>query len=216
MHTFRIKVVSFIGLLLFVLLAISTLQKTPVQAVSLNASDTALAHELQRLTADTLKINNNLSNASDDQKEAVRGQLRQALENRKTRLISALADNPGAVAASMLPNDTRKELPPDLQNTVEQEVTMNGTIMSANADDFVNKKSKFFYTLKTNTGDYDLHVGDKEPSDGPIALSGTRIEVKGYKLDKHIVMPDSSQNGLKKLAAAKKTNSVMGVSTVKK
>ncbi|MEK7586964.1 MAG: hypothetical protein AAB453_03805 [Patescibacteria group bacterium] len=87
----------------------------------------------------------------------------------------------------VLPTTTRKGLPPEAQTYVEQPATIQSSISVIIADDFVNKRSETFYSLRQNNKEINFY-----PTTKPNLVSRAVIRTTGLLLD-NILVADTSK-----------------------
>src|SRR3989338_3752568 len=132
-----------------------------------------LAGDLSVLVEDSKKTSLN----SDSLKKV---KLARAIASeRKKKALDLMKSDPLLFSKKAVKKDVWKNLPPEIQKDVEEEVTLTGTLQVIHVDDFEDGgKSDFIYKLKSNGKEYNLYLSKKRP-----LMSGTEIRVQGFLLD---------------------------------
>ncbi len=110
---------------------------------------------------------------------------RQKLRERKEGLIDLMKKDPNLAWAIIYPPAVLQQIPEELQNEVEQPITTRGEINVIHQDDFERGRSKFFYYL--NAPDQPQNLPLYIAGTAPTVLSGSEVEVHGYKIDNNLL-----------------------------
>ncbi|MBI4355059.1 MAG: hypothetical protein HY597_01230 [Candidatus Omnitrophica bacterium] len=148
--------------------------------------------KLQTTTRGLLQLGRAWHQASPAAKRARFDALASAARARKEALLALMATQPRAVFHVALPESVRRTLPPGLEEYLEQQVELEGTVASVIIDDFDREVAETHRWLTTDAGErLRLHGGDG----GPWWRTGTRVRVRGVRLGSDLVLeegPDGS------------------------
>ncbi len=207
-----IALIAASGLIVFILISFSASFKDQLFSYLFpkNASYAANQGQLQALTLQLLALNRNFSAASSPQKAQLLSQIDSIASEREQILKELIERNPGQALRLSLSTDLKKAMPEKIQTQIEEEVALEGTLEHTHLDDFDNKISTHYYTLKTADGDYSLHF-TKEPN---IPLGSMKAKVQGLEILKQIAVDNSITD--KNFEVLSKTSSVLGATTSRK
>lgn len=144
----------------------------------------ATASSPEAQTLKLLSLKKQYDSASASAKKQTLEQFTNQAQLRKQKLLDEIPDNPEALLRVALSQNIRQSLPKEVQGLVEKEETIEGEMQSFTTDDFENQISKNFYKLKTSSGDLSLYVAGRQPE----ILTGSKVRVKGWKLDNTITL----------------------------
>lgn len=168
------------------------------------------------LTLAILKINREHSQTPADKKQAVLDRLISNAKNRKEKMLALMEEDPAAALRIALPASLRQQFPDQMQSDIEQETSLEGELEVLHTDEVDDpnskepkfKDSKFFYFLKTSGSErVTLHFVEE----GPIILTGTKVKVRGVKLDEKMAISQNSD-----LEILAQSSNVLGTATTKK
>lgn len=128
-------------------------------------------------------------------REARAAQLTAVAARRQERLVALLQKNPRVAAARMLPA-LRDRLPAAAAALVEQEVSTNGTVFAAVADDIERGVSRTEFKFQPIDGSAALaiHLADSDtPEADLLKWAGKRVALKAMRLGAHLAVLDRRQ-----------------------
>ncbi len=117
-------------------------------------------------------------------------ELRNLAQERKNFLTSIAAKHPELIINSKLPPEIRQLLPAEISQFIEEETTIEGELEVLHFDDFERSTwwEKFFLKTPSKQTFEILASGQK-----PALLSGTKVKVKGLKVDNQLVIKDKDE-----------------------
>ena len=166
------------------------------------ASPAMASHVGESLTADQqlVSANDQLVNALsqwESMPESVRAarasQLIAVAAKRQEHLVALLQKNPKVAAARMMPAEVRSRLPAQAAAFVESEVTAQGTVFAAIADDIERGVSRTEFKFQSNAGGMPLNIylADSDTPDADLLKwAGKRLSVKAMRIGEHLAVLD--------------------------
>lgn len=166
------------------------------------AAPAMASHVGESLTADQqlVSANDQLVNALaqwERMPESVRAarasQLTAVALKRQEHLVALLQKNPKVAAARMMPAEVRSRLPAPAAAFVESEVTAQGTVFAAVADDIERGVSKTEFKFQSNAGGtpLNLYLADSDTPDADLLKwAGKRLSVKAMRIGEHLAVLD--------------------------
>ncbi len=116
--------------------------------------------------------------------------LRDLAEERKNHLLSIIEEYPEIVIMSKLPSELRDSLPKEISQFIEQETEIEGELEVLHFDDFERSISWEKFFVKTSNGKtLEIHPSGQKPD----LMSGTKVKIKGVKIDKHLAVKDKNE-----------------------
>lgn len=170
------------------------------------------------LTLAVLKLNREQNQAPEDQKKEVSEKLISNLKQRQQTMANLIEQAPQAALKIGLPTSIKNQFPQDVQSTIEEEISIDGTIEVLHSDEIdPNSPSKdqfsvsrFYYYLKPDTGSQIQLFFASNP---PEILSDSKVQVHGLQLGDKMAVASSDETNFKVLTT---TANVLGTSTTKK
>jgi hypothetical protein len=151
----------------------SVIMNTSAQEKAENKNQSVLALQTKNLTSDLVKRG-----------IPVKAK-REVAQDRKVKLKELMRENPHEALKLMLDDRARQQFAPEIKVFIEEEVTLDGSLEILHADEFDEKVAKYIYHFKTSQNKkYTLHL--TKPIDN--LKYGTRIRIKGIRLDDEIVI----------------------------
>lgn len=146
---------------------------------------------LETLTEEVLGEARDLKNAQGEQKTELAKKIKDTAKERKTTALSVIENDPTTFLRVAVPKNLKSEALSEVAGDVEEEVTLQGTLEIYELDDFGKGEAKREHQLLTADGNrYKLRFAQREP----IAKSGDKVKVKGYRLD-YLMAVDGSLEG---------------------
>ncbi len=140
-------------------------------------------------------LTNNLIRAPEKISHAA---LLEAAKKRKTLMLQLIEESPADALELVIPKAIRESLPPDVQENVEEEVELEGTLEVLHGD---YPSSWYEHFLRVGEERIALH-SDKALLDVMPVISGSTVKVKGAKLENKLIATGTTEN-FKVLTAAK-------------
>ncbi|MCH8821852.1 hypothetical protein IID23_05035, partial [Patescibacteria group bacterium] len=160
-------------------------------------------------TLELLSLNSELKDANSSKKQTVLKQMDEIVKDRENLLSSLIEKDPKEILKIALSNKMRRFLPASIQNEVEKETSLEGSLEVFHSDNLDEGRSRFYYFLKKADGKrISLHFADGEPK----VLSGSKVKVTGLLLGKKMVVASSGGKYFKVLKEA----DVLAAATEKK
>lgn len=180
--------ISAIGLLLF--LVVATLfpfkdqlfnrlfPKPPSQALTQTSAEKIINLNMALKEQKTKYLT-----AQGKNKEDALTLLQQIVTQRKEILLEIFKTDPEQVSSLFFPEDQRSGLPPQIENSLEKRIEIEGEIKTLIIEDFEKKESQTLLFLKTqDMREYNLFLAKKDIH----FSSGTKVRVKGILLDQNL------------------------------
>jgi HEAT repeat protein len=148
------------------------------------------SESVDELTRRLLSLGETYARASSEAREPILKEII-ATAQARTQALSALArDDPRAfLAASLLTQEQRENLPAEVQSDLEEPGVFEGWLGVMIADDFAHGRSRTYYSLVDALGEtgrrFSLNFADGR---GPQVVSGGKFRVKGVKIGAAIVI----------------------------
>jgi len=175
------------------------------------ASGGAEGNELEKVQAqvqEIKKITSNLSELNKKIKELYfynffkkKKTLKEFIEVAKARkeiLLKIAKANSLAFLQEVLPKEEKGKLPEEIQQYLEQEVTVEGELKIKHFDDFDNGKSENNYSLELPNGSIiTLYFTEPKP-EILFSLIGTQVSFSGIKLENIMVIPSGDKGNIEK------------------
>jgi len=136
--------------------------------------------KLSVLTNDLLQLNKEIEKQTGKSRQNSLSLMRQLAKERKTKLKALLDENPMKAFASILFLSKSSQLPAEIQDHIEDEVSVTGTFEVRHID---REIPKFVYFLVGNDQRFQVYI-----IGSPSLSSGTKVRVQGYRLDDKIVV----------------------------
>ncbi len=148
-------------------------------------------NEVFQISQQALNLNDQIAGKTGGDKERATDATRQKLRERKEKLIGLMKKDPNLAWQIIYPPEILQQFPKELQDELEQEITIKAEINVTHQDDFERGISKFFYDLNIpgQAQPLPLYIAGTAPA----VLSGSEVEVHGYKLEENILA--SAQGG---------------------
>ena len=147
-------------------------------------SATARAHA-EQLTLDLANLNAQY-HLSPSLRSSFEAQMLQVAVTREQALGAMLEDDPAEFLRVALPASVRASLPASVQNHVEEEMDVEGTLEVIHEDGLTS--SRYHYFLETVLGKLTL----KYARNAPDLLTGTRVRVHGVRMGQYLALDSSS------------------------
>lgn len=169
---------------------------------ALSTAPALASHVGESLTADQqlVSANDQLVNMLSQWErmpESVRAarasQLTALAEKRQEHLVALLQKNPKVAAARMMPAEIRSRLPAQAAAFVESDVTAQGTVFAAVADDIEQGVTKTEFKFQSNAGGLplSLYLADSDTPDADLLKwAGKRLSVKAMRIGEHLAVLD--------------------------
>jgi uncharacterized repeat protein (TIGR01451 family) len=150
--------------------------------------DILIQNSLQKvrpLTSELLRLANDVRIAAPQAKSEVVNQLTFVAQRRNHALLNIIKKHPEVVLDVALPSGILESLPSDIQDYLEEEVTLEGEVEIFHFDNFDEQISWEDYLLTTtDKKHYALHFSGERPN----ILSHYRIKIRGVKVNEHIAL----------------------------
>lgn len=113
-------------------------------------------------------------------------QLATLVAKRKAALLAELDKNPDEFLRHTLSRVVGTQLPPELQDHLEESVKLEGEMTVLWAEDFTHNRSELLRSLKVSgtPASYALHFADEAPN----LSSGTKVKIEGVQLGSHVAI----------------------------
>ncbi len=147
-------------------------------------TETEDGKRIEQLFSTALQLNAELRRENVDRAAIIR-QMKNILRERTILLKELAIKNSPVASLSLVPATMRSQFPPDVQAMVEQEAQEEGTVEVLHEDDFQNRSSKDFYSLRAGKRVQPLTFAGVPPS----LSSGSRVRVRGFQIDHHLIIP---------------------------
>lgn len=134
-------------------------------------------NKVKRLSLDLLKANKDFKAGKKQAKT-----LKTLAKERKQLLLDLIDTDPEEIGRIAFDSKIRSTLPDEVKIEVEEPVDVEGEVEVAHGDDFTGETAKFYYKMKDRN--LDLHF----VRDNPDLVSGTKIRVRGNKIDNKVVV----------------------------
>lgn len=174
------KCLFFIVLAAFVLLvALSLVLRSLFPREQLHQPLPELKPEKAKVLTEEIKvINQQVAQAEGEQKEQKVAEMVKVATERKQELEKKLVKNPAEFIQLATLASERKTLPEEVQNIIEEEVSVTGTFERIHIDNFQHPSLE--YRLRDSASDqtYQLHIVKNQPS----LRSGSTVKVSGLRL----------------------------------
>lgn len=145
------------------------------------------------LTQTFMTVSSAFQKARPSDRAQALANLVEVAQQRHTALSSLIEQDPKEFLHVAVPEKLRASLPDAVKSFVEQEVELEGTLEVYHED--YEATSRFVYKLETPGGRFGLHFA----SDPPQLLTGSRVQVKGVRLN-HMLALDSGTTSVTTLA----------------
>lgn len=178
-----------IAIPLTVILATQARESTSQAQEAVKPQTAGAVEEVQNENLKLLQLNSQLVQAAPAQKGKILAGMKSVATVRKSRLKVLLDKNSKEAERMLLPKEISVTLPAELQSSLEQPVTANGTLEILAIDDFSKKEAANKYFLRTAAERFSLYpTGDFK------IKAGTDLKISGTALDDKIVFePDKTQ-----------------------
>ncbi len=133
--------------------------------------------------------------------------LRQTIDERNSAIIKALPNNSADVAKILIIPSVSKNFPQFVQDSIEQEVTIQGDYQFFHADNFDGENLDYSHQITTENKTYDLYFEGRR--DKELAQVESKIKVTGLAFGNKIFITDL--HNIKKITS--KEPKIAGVST---
>ncbi len=163
---------------------------TPASGVGEAAAVPQSGPDVKLMTLELVSLAKHYRAASAAEKPAVLSKLVTLARGRQQALRSLMNQDPLQVLTVSLSQTPGDQLPPEARLFVEQRVAAEGELEVLNADNFDTKTSALLYFLRTSSGRFSLHFAGV----GPELLSGSKVAVRGVRVDDQIAVAQGSQN----------------------
>jgi hypothetical protein len=163
------------------------------------AGTAAARAAVRALTMRVLQLHEEVGKQPAQARQRALDRLTAAIKTRRQALLSLLESDPAAVLEAALPAAVRRSFPAGLQMHLEDAVTLEGTLEVVIADNFETLVSRMSYLLTIDRGErVALHFAGA----GPDLLSGSRVRVRGIRLDGQMALAAAESGSVETLAAA--------------
>ena len=147
------------------------------------------AEDIPTLTRRLQSVETQMTVAGMGEKEKLLKELTDVAQRRQEELISVLRQDPAQFFRHVMREDERKalQLPPSVEERLEQNLESEGTYELAQLDDFIGpntRKMHLFRPLQNPNRVYELHFGNNPP---PLK-TGSRIHLKAWFVGDHAVV----------------------------
>jgi len=162
----------------------------------------SFAHEEEAgiLTNHLLQLAAQYYRAPVTEQSAILAHLATIASRRKALLLQEISTDPGAFLLHALPAQARAHLPPEIQELLEEHVSLEGTLIGLRVDDFDHDRTETHYRLEV-AGEpkttYALHFAKSPPG----LLSGSTVVAQGVRLDTTLVLEQGSGASLETIQA---------------
>jgi hypothetical protein len=146
--------------------------------------------ELATLTNKVLASSVAYNRADNANKRIFESELMSAIQARKQAILAAVETDPRSVLAIVMPEEAKENLPQKAKDALETEVTVDGEYTFYHGDDFDNSTAFYDHIFKSKGKEYKLFFVDG--MDMPKANPESTVRVKGFAIDKKIVVPAKS------------------------
>lgn len=198
---FRYLLVGFLCVLIGSVLLLLVLNGNTSTNDRSKAAETSSppAKTVSTLAAEQLRTNTRNITSLGSSTNAPPAQMQRLLEERKQLLLQVIKDDPLEILRqAKLTKNISPQLSTAQQNQLERTRDIEGTLHSRIADDFVNKTSTRYVTLRTSTNElFNLHFVEISPS----LPSGARVRVSGVQVDTEFVVEPKSGKEFQVLAS---------------
>jgi len=142
--------------------------------------------ELKTLNSNLFELNKEYSKISFfsfSKRKIILSELFIMAGERKEKVVELVKENPVLFFNNAFPKEGKKTFPKEVQELIEQEITIEGNIYGLVVDDFVNEEISFGYFIITeNNEKFDFY---------PIIpldfISDVKVKVEGYQIDNVVV-----------------------------
>jgi hypothetical protein len=131
--------------------------------------------------------------------------LKNTIEQRKQALVEAAKSDPNLVLEVALDGKTRRNMPEAVQELLEQEATIEGTMNGGHGDDLKNHRVEYAFMISTEDNQMYNVYGTDQTNFVPLS----KVIAKGILVDHTLVLPKGSEN-----LQIVSLDDVQGVSTV--
>lgn len=146
---------------------------------------------LEQLTADLVQTNNVLNGGGRSAQEDKMAHLRVAAAIRKDKLIAEGSQNPNIFVKNATLASQRGSFPADIQDLIEQDITVSGKAMVTLYDMPEAGKAEINYSIKDSSNKfYQLLIAQTDPK----LITGANVEIKGVALGDVIGVPSDGIN----------------------
>ena len=118
---------------------------------------------------------------------------------RNQELLALIDSDPGEVLRLAMPSSSRASLPVSVRIHVEEEIDIEGTLEIAH-EDGANGESRYHFGLDTAIGRLSLHFAEGDAPDD--LLTGSRVRVKGIRIDQTLAVGGKSTGSVQIVTAA--------------
>lgn len=141
-------------------------------------------YTVEEQTQRIVELADSYKRGSARQKREAISQLVVTAQDRKDKLLTIAAADPNTAIKAARLDAVRKDLPLEVQPSIETMTLIEGELIDFHGDDFVNRKVAYFHQLITSDNQVRwIHFTDKSREyDGR-----TRVRLKGKILDNHLI-----------------------------
>jgi hypothetical protein len=143
----------------------------------------------EQLTIDLVRLNTQYQLAQSGQKPQLEKNLVAAALTREQELLALMESSPGEVLRLAIPASVRAGLPASVQQHVEEEMDIEGTLEVLHADNDTGG-GHYLYHLRTALGRLSLYFA----SDPPDLATDTDVRAKGVRLQNTMALADGGSS----------------------
>ena len=140
-----------------------------------------------------LQLQAQYEHANKDLKQQALDEMLCVAEDRQQALVSLVTqfDDLSSVHAITFSKDIKNGFPSEVQQFIEEDKVVSGTLDVIHSDDFTLGISKFYYFLNSDQGTrIELHFSDNKP----IILTGSQVVARGLVISNNILAVSIEQN----------------------
>lgn len=139
------------------------------------------------------------NNANDQAKEQALNDLVAQAQERKNAFVATINEQPAEAIQAALSSDVRSGLPSEAQVFVEEEVVLEGEYIHLISDDFDSGTSQVTHLIQQ---DVDTAIELIPTSESNLPKPGSRMRLKGYKIEEVVVADTGSEDLIESSAPA--------------
>jgi hypothetical protein len=165
-----------------------------------NLSKNELARLAKEASLNLLRLDALYEHATEDLKQQALDDMLCVANDRQQAMVSIVKkfEDPSTALAASFSKEIKNGFPDQVQQFIEEEKTVSGSLDVIHSDDFSLGISKFFYFLNSDQGtQIELHFPDKKP----VILSGSKVVAKGMAISDNILAVSNNQNSFEVTSA---------------
>jgi hypothetical protein len=176
----------------------------PAVAASSSASKPVKSTDARDLTIALLDLVSRYNSASPGEKGQLLAQLIDVAHKRQDELAATVDFDPEEVLRVAIPDSVRANLPPQAIPMLEQSADESGTLEVYHVDHVNPSEDYYVHYLANAKGRFSLHFAGAAPD----YVTGTKVRVRGVRLDSAIVLAAGSDVTLTATLAAALPNTL--------